>query len=138
MSTRMAHACTQVLTSHAHSPPQCRPLAAAAHRLEQSVWAASSAAAQSLLQGNPHQEVTTSSSRFLGRGPSLRPCRTHCPCDCGWCLPQADAPPSDTGPLAHTRAIDECFRFDSVEQIQAALEARGDQWGRDTLKAMQA
>jgi enoyl-CoA hydratase len=40
-----------------------------------------------------------------------------------------------TPPLtAHRDAIDRCFRFDSVEEIFAALEVEGTVWAADTLK----
>ena len=42
-----------------------------------------------------------------------------------------------TPPLtAHRDAIDRCFRFDSVEEIFAALEVEGTVWAADTLKKL--
>ena len=40
------------------------------------------------------------------------------------------------GVLAHLGAIDECFAHDSAEEIHAALEDRGDDWARGTLKLL--
>ena len=51
-------------------------------------------------------------------------------------MKQERAEASEAGPLAHADAIDACFAHDTVEQIYEALERRGDQWSRDTLKTL--
>jgi hypothetical protein len=44
--------------------------------------------------------------------------------------------PSSRGILTHLDAIDECFRFDTIEEIYAALERRKDAWGEETLRTL--
>ncbi|KAK9810999.1 hypothetical protein WJX73_004802 [Symbiochloris irregularis] len=51
---------------------------------------------------------------------------------------QEPAQPSQAGPLSRTQAeaISSTFCFNTVEQIYAALERRGDAWSKETLKLM--
>ena len=51
---------------------------------------------------------------------------------------QEARPAASEGFTASLPAIDECFRYDSVEEIYAALEARGGDWAQQTLKQLKA
>ena len=51
---------------------------------------------------------------------------------------QEASPAASKGFTASLPAIDECFRHDSVEEIYAALEARGGDWAQQTLKQLKA
>ncbi len=45
-------------------------------------------------------------------------------------------PPKPSGLLDQMPAINECFDFDSLQEIYAALERRKDAWSRETLDTL--
>eukprot|EP00208_Stichococcus_sp_RCC1054_P000822 CAMPEP_0206136860 /NCGR_PEP_ID=MMETSP1473-20131121/2078_1 /ASSEMBLY_ACC=CAM_ASM_001109 /TAXON_ID=1461547 /ORGANISM="Stichococcus sp, Strain RCC1054" /LENGTH=367 /DNA_ID=CAMNT_0053529675 /DNA_START=101 /DNA_END=1204 /DNA_ORIENTATION=- len=49
---------------------------------------------------------------------------------------EGDAGSSPKQEWDHREAIDACFAADTVEEIYAALQRRGDQWSQDTLAAL--
>lgn len=54
---------------------------------------------------------------------------------CG-CVQDATELTGSSGLLKQLPAINECFRYNTVEEIYAALESRGDAWSRETLDSL--
>ena len=51
-------------------------------------------------------------------------------------MQEAGELPGPSGLLDQMPAIDECFRFDSIQEIYAALGRRDDAWSKETLDTL--
>ena len=52
------------------------------------------------------------------------------------CAQEEEGVPASSGLLDQLPAINECFGHDRLEDIYAALRARGDAWAKETLQTL--
>ncbi len=51
-------------------------------------------------------------------------------------MQDAGEAPGPSGLLDQMPAVDECFSFDSIQEIYAALTRKNDAWSRETLDTL--